>query len=125
MSPAVSNEEMVAYQQLNAQLNSLNTQKNHLKLMIDGTKRTIEELEASEEKFAYKNLGFVLLKTEKGKLIKDLKAEIETLELRIKTMEKSEDVLVKRLEIMKEKLDSQLAASKSKDADSNEEKDEN
>lgn len=104
----VNNEDVVAFSQLNAQLNSLGSQRNHLKLMIESTKRTIEELEASEEKTAFKNLGFVLLKCDKSKLVKDLKSEIETLELRTKTMEKSEEVLSKRLEQLKAKLDSQM-----------------
>ncbi len=104
----VNNEDVVAFSQLNAQLNSLNSQKSHIKLMIESTKRTIEELEASEEKTAFKNLGFVLLKCDKTKLVKDLKSEIETLELRTKTLEKSEEVLSKRLELLKAKLDGQM-----------------
>lgn len=103
-----NNEDVVAFSQVNAQLNSLGSQKNHIKLMIESTKRTIEELEASEEKTAFKNLGFVLLKCDKTKLVKDLKSEIETLELRTKTLEKSEEVLSKRLEQLKAKLDGQM-----------------
>ncbi len=104
----VNNEDVVAFSQVNAQLNSLGSQRNHLKLMIESTKRTVEELEASEEKTAFKNLGFVLLKCDKAKLVKDLKSEVETLELRTKTIEKSEDALSKRLEQLKAKLDGQM-----------------
>ncbi len=108
MSPSVSNEDVVAFSQLNAQLSNLASQKSHLKMMVETTKKTIEELEQSEEKTAFKNLGFVLLKCDKAKLIKDLKSEIETLELRTKTVEKSEELLTKKMDELKSKLDVQM-----------------
>lgn len=106
---AISKEEFAAFNQYNAQLSSLNTQKTQIKMLIDSTQNAIEELKESKEESAYKNLGFVMLKVEKSKLITDLESEIETLEIRIKTLEKTEEILSKKVRELQSKLNAEIA----------------
>jgi len=110
----ISNEDFVAFNQYNAQLSSLNTQKTQIKMLIDSTQNAIEELKESKEDSAYKNLGFVMLKVEKGKLIQDLESEIETLNIRIKTLEKTEEVLSKKVQELQAKLNAEMAKKDAK-----------
>jgi prefoldin beta subunit len=112
---AVSNEDFQAFNQYNMQLQNIAQQKTQLKMVIESTKNAIEELEASKEDSAYKNLGFVMLKVEKGKLIKDLKSEIENLEIRIKTMEKTEDLVSKKVKDLQAKFNAEMSAKKSEE----------
>jgi len=110
----VSNEDFQLFNQYNMQLQNISQQKTQLKMVIESTKNAIEELEASKEDSAYKNLGFVMLKVEKGKLIKDLKSEIENLEIRIKTMEKTEDLVTKKVQDLQAKLNAEMSQDKVK-----------
>ncbi len=104
----VSNEDFVAFNQYNSQLSALIAQKNQLKMLIDSTNNAIEELTKSKEDKAYKNLGFVMLKVDKKDLVKDLEEEIEKLNIRIKTLDKSEDLITKKLKDIQTKLESNV-----------------
>ena len=108
----VSNEDFQAFNQFNAQLSSINAQKAQLKMLIDSTKNAIEELKESKEDSAYKNLGFIMLKVGKDKLIKDLNSEIETLNIRLKTIEKTEDLVSKKLADLQAKINAEMSSKK-------------
>lgn len=65
----------------------------------------IDELKKSEE--AYKIVGNVMIKSEKGELMKDLEQKKETAELRVKSLEKQEEKMREKTaelqaEVMKE-----------------------
>jgi len=110
----VSNDDFAIYNQYSTQLSNINAQKTQIRMLQDSTKNAIEELKQSKEDHAFKNLGFVLLKVEKSKLIKDLEAEIETLNIRLKTLERSEDVITKKLKELQAKLDAEMAKQNTK-----------
>jgi len=106
---AISNEDYQAFNQYNAQLSSIGTQRNQMRMLIDTTKNAIEEMKESKEETAYKNLGFVMLKVDKAKLIKDLEGEIETLNIRIKTLEKTEESISKKANELQAKFKAEMA----------------
>lgn len=108
----MNNEDFVAFNQYNSQMSAINSQKNQLKMIIDNTNAAIKELKESKEDFAYKNLGFFMLKVDKVKLTKDLESEIENVKIRIKTLEKSEELVGKKLEELRAKLESQMKTEK-------------
>ena len=114
--PNISNEDFQAFNQYNMQLQNIAQQKTQLKIVIENTKNAIEELEASKEDSAYKNLGFVMLKVEKSKLIKDLKGEIENLEIRIKTIEKTEEIVTKKVQDLQARFNAEMSKDKDKKA---------
>lgn len=108
----MNNEDFVAFNQYNSQMSAITSQKNQLKMIIDNTNSAIKELKESKEDFAYKNLGFFMLKVEKSKLVKDLESEIENVKIRIKTLEKSEELVAKKLDELRSKLETQMQNSK-------------
>lgn len=112
--PAISNEDYQLFNQYNAQLSSINSQKTQMKMLIETTKNAIEEMKESKEETAYKNLGFVMLKVDKSKLIKDLQSEIETLNIRIKTLEKSEETISKKAEELQAKFKAEMSKQTAK-----------
>lgn len=111
---AISNEDYQAFNQYNAQLSSISAQKNQMRMLVETTKSAIEEMKESKEETVYKNLGFVMLKVEKSKLIKDLQNEIETLNIRIKTLEKSEETISKKTEELQAKFKAEMAKQNDK-----------
>ena len=117
----INNEDFAAYNQYNAQLNNLNAQKTQIKMLIDSTQNAIEELKESKEDHAFKNLGFVLLKVEKGKLIKDLESEIETLNIRIKSLDKTEEIMSKKVQELQAKFNAEMSKSSNKTSSKDEE----
>lgn len=108
----VTNEDFQAFNQYNMQLQNIGAQKTQIKILIDSTQNAIDELKASKEDTAFKNLGFVMLKVSKDKLIKDLQNEIETLNIRIKTVEKTEDLVSKKVQDLQAKINAEMSAKK-------------
>lgn len=111
----VSNEEVMTFNQMSTQLSAISNQKAQMKLYLEDVKQTIDELDAKETTEVFKNLGTVLIKTTKEKAKKDLKNEMETMEVRIKTLEKQEDIVSKRLEEIKTKIDADMKKEHAKD----------
>jgi prefoldin beta subunit len=104
----VSQEDYVAFNQYNAQLNALTTQKNQLKMIVENMKDTLEEDEKTQTEDIYKNLCHVMIKTTKEKIKKDLEGELETLTVRIKTVEKQEEIVTKKLGELKTKIEAEM-----------------
>jgi len=103
----VAQEDYIAFNQYNAQLGALTQQKNQLKMISETMKNTISEVEKSNTDEIYKNLGSVLIKASKEKIKTDLENELETIGIRIKTVEKQEELVAKKLEGLKTKLDAE------------------
>ena len=57
-----------------------------------------------------------MLKVEKSKLIKDLKGEIENLEIRIKTIEKTEEIVTKKVQDLQARFNAEMSKDKDKKA---------
>lgn len=110
----VTQEDYMAFNQYNAQLNALTRQKSQLMLVVENIKNSLEEIDKSETTEIYKNLGHVLIKTTKEKIKKDLESEIETLNLRIKTTAKQEELISKKLNELKQNIEAEMKKAESK-----------
>ncbi len=89
-----------AYRQ---QLMFLSQQKQQLQLQINILENTLKELEATKETKVYKGIGNVFILSEKEDVIKQTKENQETVSLRLKTVEKQEaDILKKLNDLLKE-----------------------
>ncbi|MEM5829464.1 MAG: prefoldin subunit [Candidatus Aenigmatarchaeota archaeon] len=87
-------EEFQIYQQ---QLQTLLIQKESLKLKISEIESALEELEKSEQKQAYKIVGNVMVSKNVEELKKELMEKKEEAELRIKSLEKTEERVMNKL----------------------------
>jgi prefoldin beta subunit len=101
----LSNEDYMEFNQYNSQLGALTNQKTQLKMISENIKQSLEEVEHSATTEIYKNLGNILVKTTKDKIKADLKSEMETISVRIKTIEKQEDLISKKLDSLKNKIE--------------------
>ena len=79
------------------QLMFLTQQKQQMQMQMNLLDTTIKELEETKEKRVYKGVGNVFIMTDKEDVIKSNKETKETVDLRLKTLEKQENDIIKKL----------------------------
>ena len=107
--PPQLRHQIAQFQQVQQQAQALTVQKQQLELALHETERALEELGKLEEgATVYKSVGSILIKAGRDDLKKELTERKETLDLRIKTIERQEGRVVERLREMRDKLQEAL-----------------
>ena len=98
--------DIMEAQQLQQQLQSLTTQKYQLETQMKEMEITIEELEnLGDDAVVYKNVGNLSLKVKDiDALKKELIEKKETLEVRIKSLERQEEHIKEKYSAIQERL---------------------
>lgn len=94
-------EQFQIYQQ---QLQSVMMQKSTMQLQLIEIDKAVEELDATKNENAYKITGQIMVSKPVEAIKKDLSETKETLELRLKMLEKNEDRLTEKLKEMETEL---------------------
>jgi prefoldin beta subunit len=98
-------KNMVAqFQMFQQQLQSVLIQKESLKLQNTEIERALEELNATKQKSAYKITGNIMVNKPVEDLKKELQESKETIEVRIKSLEKTEERINNKLKELQTKL---------------------
>jgi prefoldin beta subunit len=107
-------KHMVAqYQQAQQHAQALASQRQQLELLMLETKKAVEALEKAPQGAAvYRSVGPLLLRASREELKKELEEERETLELRVKTLERQEERVTERLRELQQKLEEALKTKK-------------
>ena len=92
----------VAIQQ--QQLQGIMTQREATGMQILEIKKALEELGKTKEKEVYKVAGPILIKATKTEVKKDLKDKEDTLNVRLKSLEKEEKKIKIKIDEIKEQL---------------------
>jgi prefoldin beta subunit len=79
------------------QLLFLTQQKQQIQYQINILDNTIKELEKTKEKKVYKGIGNVFIMSDKDEVLKETKDLKDTLDLRMKTVQKQEDTILKKI----------------------------
>jgi len=102
--PEEAKKMIMEFQNYQQQLQGILIQKEGLKLQNMEIERALEELEKSKQTSAYKITGQIMI----SKPVKELKDEMdglkETIDLRVKSLEKNEDRISNKLKDLQEKL---------------------
>jgi len=110
LPPAIE-QQYKRLQQLSSQVRVLQTQLTQLELQLRETENALKELDNLDEgATVYKNVGMLFFKTEQPVLKSDLEDRKETLDLRVKTLQKQEERSREKFEELQERLRRQLAA---------------
>ncbi len=110
LPPAIE-QQYKRLQQLSSQVRVLQTQLTQLELQFRETETALKELNNLDEgATVYKNVGMLFFKTEQPVLKSDLEDRKETLDLRVKTLQKQEERSREKFEELQERLKRQLAA---------------
>ncbi len=110
LSPQMRHQ-VTQFQQAQQQAQALVAQKQQLELILRETERAVEELDKLPEgSTVYKSVGGILVKADRGAVKKELTENKETLDLRIKTIERQEERVLGRLREMRDKIQEALKA---------------
>ena len=97
-APPWLQEQLAKMQQSQQNLQSIMTQKHHLEAEKLDTTKALEELNnAAEDDTVYKQVGMVLLKSTRAKLISDLEEAQEMMKTRTIVLDKQETRLKEQL----------------------------
>jgi len=108
LSPQMRHQ-VAQFQQVQQQAQALVAQKQQLELILRETERAVEELgKLPASSTVYKSVGGILIKAEQEALKKELAENKETLNLRIKTIERQEERVMGRLREMRDKIQEAL-----------------
>lgn len=115
LSPKVQNQ-IAMLQQMQQQMQTIGAQKAQYEMAVREAKRAIEELnDTPEGASVFMSVGTVMMEKKKEDVLSKLNEKIETLELRIKSLEKQETMLSGKFEQLqasvKQALEGKPAAS--------------
>ncbi len=98
ISPKVQNQ-IAMLQQMQQQMQTIGAQKAQYEVAVREAKRANEELsDVSEDSPVFMSVGTVMMEKKKEDVVRKLNEKIETLELRIKSLEKQEALLSGKFE---------------------------
>lgn len=101
MSPQLQNQ-INQFQQVQQQLQTTTSQKVQMQAQQKEMQRTVEELSKATGD-VYKTAGALLIKVDDKEAVKaDLEESLETLEIRIKGLERQEQSLRERFEVLQD-----------------------
>jgi prefoldin beta subunit len=95
-------------------LGNISAQKQQVAFQLEMTNSSLEEMSKNKEKNVYKVVGNVLFLKDAKEMEKELKEKKESTELRVKTLEKQEETLIKKLNAIKAKVEGEAKAEEEK-----------
>jgi len=90
-------EDTNALQKYRQQLMFLSNQKQQLQVQNNVLENTLKELENTQEKRVYKGVGNIFIMSDKEKAIAETKETKETIDLKLKQIQKQEDTIVSKV----------------------------
>ncbi|HIH72878.1 MAG: Prefoldin subunit beta [Thermococcales archaeon 44_46] len=94
------------YQQ---QLQLVIQQKQRVQVELNDAKKALEEIEKVEEDTPiYKTVGTLIIRATKAKALEELKEKVETLEVRLKALERQEQKLNEKIKELTQQIQSSL-----------------
>ena len=114
--PKKVQDQLAMFEQMQQQTQIIATQKQSVELQLSEIERALDALEKVKEGDAiYRSIGSLLIKAEnKETVIKDLKEEKETLEVRVKTLGKQVDRMKEKLNGLQKEIADAVNAAKGK-----------
>ncbi|MBX8631228.1 MAG: prefoldin subunit beta [Thermoplasmata archaeon] len=113
ISPKLQNQ-INQYQQLQQQIQVIASQRYQLEAQLKELTRAIEELNRLEpDAPIYKNVGSLMLRVkDRESVVKELTEQKETLDIRVKTVERQEKHLRERYQSIQDELSRELGQKK-------------
>ena len=114
--PKKVQDQLAQFEQVQQQTQIIATQKQSVEFQVSEIERALDALEKIKEGDAvYRSIGSLLIKAEnKETVIKDLKEEKETLEVRVKTLGKQVDRMKEKLNGLQKEIADAVNAAKGK-----------
>jgi len=108
--PPEVQQHLIKLQQLQAQLNNVLTEKNMLEQELREVNRALEVLkDVPEDGEVYRVSGHLLVRIKKSDAEKELNERKELLELRLKTLERQENLLRQQISELQSKISQMIS----------------
>lgn len=99
-------QKLMDFERNRVQLVNISNQKQQLQFQNNTLKKAVEELGKTKEKKVYKAIGNILILSDVEDVKKEISEQAESLELRVKTLQKQEDALMEKLNKLKTEIES-------------------
>ena len=97
------------FQQLQQQAQAVTIQKQNVEVQLQETKKAVEELEKSDaDTEVFKTAGTLLIKVNQPEILEEMKEKVDTLELRLQTMTRQEERVLKKLKDMQTNIEAAM-----------------
>ena len=107
--PPQVQHQLAQVQQVQQQAQALASQKAQVTSALNETEMALEELSKLEDDAViYKNVGQLLIKSERDSVATELAEKKDTMELRVRTLEKQGERIQKRFQQLQEQLRSAI-----------------
>ena len=111
----IDQAKIAQFERSRIQLMNVSAQKQQMQIQSLTLKQAVDELAKTKEKKVFKAVGNILIQDDAVKVKKELQEKKDSLELRLKTVEKQEESLINKLNKLKSELEGQKLASKPKE----------
>jgi len=101
----INKSKVAEFERNRAQLFNVSSQKQQMQIQRMTLKQALEELAKTKEKKVFKAVGNILIQSDTAKVKKELQEKKESLDLRLKTVEKQEESLINKLNKIKSELE--------------------
>ncbi len=98
-------QDLFEFKKNNDQLVNVSSQKQQMQFQNQTIQKALDELKKTKEKKVYKAVGNILILSDTNDVKKELEEQNESLELRVKTLQKQEDALIEKLNSLKSKIE--------------------
>lgn len=102
-------QKIQEFQEAQQQARILMSQKYQIEVQMKETQNALEELEKSGSAEVHKIVGQILIKSDKNTVQSELKEKTETLDIRLKTIEKQEKKVMEKLKTLQSELQKGLS----------------
>ena len=96
---------MMDFERNRQMLGGLSQQKQQIQIQIEVIKASLEEIKDTKEKTVMKIIGNILISKSVEDMTKELNEQQASFELRLKTIEKQEESLIKKLNSIKAQIE--------------------
>ena len=96
---------LMEFERNRAQLVNVTGQKQQLQMNVGVITKAVEELDKTSEKKVYQAVGNIMILKDVKDVKKELKDQKESMDLRIKTLQKQEDALIDKLNSLKSSIE--------------------
>ena len=106
-------QTLIELQTFQQQMQTVILQKESLSIQNMEIEKALEELEKTEHDEVFKTVGPVLIKSTRKALTEELKEKQETIDVRLKSLQKQEDRIKEKLKESQEKFQKLMTAEES------------
>lgn len=96
-----SQQQAMEFEKGRQQLIAISSQKQQFQLQSSALNEAVSELDKTLEKKVFKAVGNILIQSDTDKVKKELKEKKESIDLRIKSLQKQEELMVSKLNKIK------------------------